>query len=244
MAVTSTKMASRDCGLFELTVLATKKKALRLDYANTITLNMTADTVKAKKRGRDAISFSDPLEGTLEAEIQVYPFELFSILGNTVVGGIRAEMTTLTATEAGKLALPEAPKTNTVYVYAKGNVGGKQIEGTTTGKNFAATTSGDIVVGSKYDVSYIVDDSTMNVVKINDNQELLDYRVDLVVPQKTELGTTAYFHYTCYKATPQRNMEFAFAAEGDPITVKITFDLMTDADDEFVDMYKVDSVTP
>ena len=41
----SKKYASRDCGVFELTNLATSKKALRVDYANTVTLNITADSV-------------------------------------------------------------------------------------------------------------------------------------------------------------------------------------------------------
>ena len=66
----SKKFASRDCGVFELTNLATSKKALRVDYANTVTLNITADSVKAKKRGRDAVTFANPMEGTLESEIQ------------------------------------------------------------------------------------------------------------------------------------------------------------------------------
>ena len=242
----SKKYASRDCGVFELTNLATLKKALRIDYANTVTVNITADTVKAKKRGKNAVVFSDPMEGTLEAEIQVYPFELFSIFGDGTIteGGLRAEMKTITASEAGKLTLPDEPKTGTVFVYAKGDVGGTQIEGTTAAKVFTATTSGQVTVGKKYDVSYIVDDKTMDLVKINDNQELADFRVDAEINQKSEQGTVTPLHITCYKATPQRNLELAFVAEGDPITLKITFDLMSDADDEFVDIYKVNSVTP
>lgn len=240
----SKKYASRDCGVFELTNLATSEKALRIDYANTVTVNITADTVKAKKRGKDAVVFSNPMEGTLEAEIQVYPFELFSIFGDGTIteGGLRAEMKTITASEAGKLTLPEEPKAGTIFVYAKGDVGGTQIEGETAVKVFTATTSDQIVVGKKYDVSYIVDDKTMDLVKINDNQELADFRVDAEINQKSEQGTVTPLHITCYKATPQRNLELAFVAEGDPITLKITFDLMTDADDEFVDVYQIKSV--
>ena len=225
----SKKYASRDCGVFELTNLATSKKALRVDYANTVTLNITADSVKAKKRGRDAVTFANPMEGTLEAEIQVYPFELFSIFGNGTIteGGDRAEMKTITATEAGKLTLPDDPKAGALFVYEKGDVGGTQIE---------------IAVGKKYDVSYIVNDSTLQLVKINDNQELADFRVDAEINQKSEQGVVTPLHITCYKATPQRNIELAFAAEGDPITLKITFDLMTDADDEFVDIYQIKSL--
>lgn len=240
----SKKYASRDCGVFELTNLSTNKKALRIDYANTVTVNITADSVKAKKRGKDAVVFANPMEGTLEAEIQVYPFELFSIFGDGTIttGGDRAEMKSIVATEAGKLTLPEAPKDGTLFVYAKGDVGGTQILGETAAKVFTATTDSEIVAGKKYDVSYIVNDSTMQLVKINDNQELADFRVDAEINQKSEQGSVTPLHITCYKATPQRNIELAFAAEGDPITLKITFDLMTDADDEFVDVYQIQSL--
>lgn len=240
------KYASRDCGVFELTKLSTNQKALRIDYANTVTVNITSDTVKAKKRGKDAVVFTNPMEGTLEAEIQVYPFELFSIFGNGTIteGGDRAEMQTITATAAGKLELADEPKKGTIFVYEKGGVGGTNIEGTSTGKTFSATTAGDIVSGKKYDVSYMVNDSTLQLVKINDNQELTDYRIDAEINQKSEYGDVTPLHITCYKATPQRNIELAFVAEGDPITMKITFDLMTDADDEFVDVYQIKSVTP
>ena len=222
----SKKYASRDCGVFELTNLATSKKALRVDYANTVTLNITADSVKAKKRGRDAVTFSNPIFGN----------------GTITEGGDRAEMKTITATEAGKLTLPDDPKAGALFVYEKGDVGGTQIEGSAAAKVFTATTDSDIVVGKKYDVSYIVNDSTLQLVKINDNQELADFRVDAEINQKSEQGVVTPLHITCYKATPQRNIELAFAAEGDPITLKITFDLMTDADDEFVDIYQIKSL--
>ena len=109
-------------------------------------------------------------------------------------------------------------------------------------KVFTATTDSEIAVGKKYDVSYIVNDSTLQLVKINDNQELADFRVDAEINQKSEQGVVTPLHITCYKATPQRNIELAFEAEGDPITLKITFDLMTDADDEFVDIYQIKSL--
>ena len=241
----SKKYASRDCGVFELTNLATSKKALGVDYANTVTLNITADSVKAKKRGRDAVTFANPMEGTLESEIQVYPFELFSIFGNGTIteGGDRAEMKTLVGGQEGKITLPETPKAGTtVYVFAKGDVGGEQIEGSFNGTEFTATTQSKVTEGKKYDVSYMVADQTMQLVKINDNQELADFRVDAEINQKSEQGVVTPLHITCYKATPQRNIELAFAAEGDPITLKITFDLMTDADDEFVDIYQIKSL--
>ena len=151
-------------------------------------------------------------------------------------------MKTITATEAGKLTLPDQPKDGTLFVYGKGDVGGTQIEGSVAEKVFTATTDSEIAVGKKYDVSYIVNDSTLQLVKINDNQELADFRVDAEINQKSEQGVVTPLHITCYKATPQRNIELAFVAEGDPITLKITFDLMTDADDEFVDIYQIKSL--
>lgn len=237
------KFATRDSGMIELTNLATDLKALRMGYANTITVNITADTVKAKKRGKDAVVFSNPMEGTLEVEMQVFPFEVYSIFGNGTIteGGIRSVVTTIKATEEGKLPIDDGTPKGGVVVYPKDEVGGTKIEGSFAAKAFTATEPSQIEVGKSYDVSYFVEDSDIEVVKINDDQELPDFRADIEITQKPEKGPATPLHITCYKATPQRNIELAFAAEGDPVTLKVTFDLMTDADGEFVDIYKIKS---
>lgn len=238
------KFASRDCGEFMLTNLATNNVDLKVDYANTFNMNITAETTPALKRGRRAVIFSDPMEGTVEVEMQVYPFEVLSILGDGTIidGGDRAIMETITATTAGELDLTDEPKNNTVFVFERGGVGGEQIKGSVTTKKFTATESGDIVVGQSYDVSYFTEDETIERVKINDNLQLSDYRIDAEIPQKSEAGKWVPMHIICYKATPQRNIELSYAAEGDPATLTITFDLLTDANNEFVEMYQVRTV--
>lgn len=238
------KFASRDCGLFQLTNLATAKVNLKVDYANTFNMNISAEQTYATKRGRRAISFSDPMEGTVEAEMQVYPFEVLSLLGDGTIieGGDRAVMETIKASTEGELDLSAEPKNNTVFVFEKGGVGGEQIEGSSATKKFTATSPEKIVVGKSYDVSYFTTDENIERIKINDDLQMPDYRIDAEIPQKSESGDWTPMHIICYKATPQRNIELSYAAEGDPATLTITFDLLTDADGEFVEMYQIKSL--
>ena len=42
-----------------------------------------------------------------------------------------------------------------------------------------------------------------------------------------------------YKATVQRNFELSFSSEGDPATVKMTFDIMEDKDGNWVDFIEL-----
>lgn len=235
------KFASRDCGIFQLTNLDTGKIAIRIDYANTFTLNISADQTYAMKRGRRAIAFSNPMEGTVETEIQVFPFEAISIFGDGTItdGGDRAVLTTIKCTEAGKLTLPDAPNVAGAFVFNKGGVGGTQIEGAVADTVFSATTEADIAVGKSYDVSYYTNDDSIELIKINDNVQVVDYKLEAEILQKSERGKRVPLHITCYKATPQRNIELSFAAEGDPATLKITFDLLEDENEEFVDMYQI-----
>lgn len=236
------KIAARDCGEFQLTNLATKNIDFRVDFANTFNLNISSEVTKAKKRGRNAVNFNDPMEGTVESEMQVFPFEVWSLLGNgtITIGGDRCVITSVKATAEGTLTLPDTPNNNTVFVFDKGGMvpGGERIEGEVSTKTFTATTSTDIVAGKSYDVSYFTHDENMSVVKINDDTQLADYRIDAQIPQKSERGREILMHITCFKATPQRNFELSYAAEGDPVTLTLTFDLSVDEDGEFVDMYQ------
>jgi hypothetical protein len=239
MGVTNTKRASRDCGTTILTNLSTNKVALAIDYANSFTLNITSDTTPALKRGKKAIIFNNPLEGTAALELQVYPFELYSIFGNGSIGdsGIQVHLKSIKATEAGKLDLPTGVVS--LNVYPKGSAGteSEEIKGTKAENTFTATTESDIAVGKKFDVIYTTTGGKS--IKINDELHMPDYKLDTDIVTKNENGEWSAEHIICYKATPQRNIELAYNAEGDPATLTVTFDLLTDSDDEFVEISQI-----
>lgn len=232
----TTKRASRDCGTTVLTNLATGKVALNIDYANSFTLNITSDTTPANKRGKRAIIFQNPMEGTAALEIQVYPFELYQIFGDGTIGegGDFVHAESVKCKTDGELEIPSTAKL--VSAFTKGNVGDEDnmIEGTAASGKFIATTSADIEVGKTYDIVYTAVGG--KTVAINDNLQMPDFKLDTDILTKNEKGVWKMEHITCYKATAQRNIELAYAAEGDPATLTITFDLLNDEDENFVEL--------
>ena len=48
-----------------------------------------------------------------------------------------------------------------------------------------------------------------------------------------------WMRLTAYKASPQRNFEISFASDGDPSSVTLTCDLMTDRDGNVLDMVEI-----
>lgn len=231
----TTKRASRDCGTTVLTNLGTGKVDLNLDFANNFNLSITSDTVAALKRGKKAIIFQNPMEGTVSLEMQVYPFELYKIFGDGTIGtgGDYVHAESVKCTEAGKLTVPENVKS--LEVYSRGNVGEEdgKIEGEAVSGVFTATTADDLVVGTYYDIVYAAVGGKN--IAINDNLQMPDYKLDTDIITKNELGVWTTEHITCYKATAQRNLEMSYAAEGDPATLTITFDLAIDENENFVE---------
>lgn len=232
----TTKRASRDCGTTVLTNLATGKVDLNIDFANSFTMNITSDTVAALKRGKKAIVFQNPMEGTVALEIQVWPFELYTIFGDGTIGegGDFVHAESIKCKEAGKLEVPKNVKA--LEVFSRGNVGAEdgKIDGSSTDGTFTATTADDIVKGKVYDIVYVATGG--KTVAINDNLQMPDYKLDTDILTKNEVGVWKMEHITCYKATAQRNIELAYAAEGDPATLTITFDLLVDEDENFVEL--------
>ena len=232
----TTNRASRDCGTTILTNLATNKVAMNLDYANSFTMNITSDTTPAMKRGKRCIVFQNPMEGTVALEMQVYPFELYSIFGDGTIGtgGDYVHAESIKCTEAGSLTIPASVKS--VQVFKRGNVGedDAEIKGNVAATTFTATTTEDIKVGVVYDVIYVATGG--KVIAINDELQMPDFKLDTDIVTKNEKGVWTTEHITCYKATAQRNIELAYAAEGDPATLTITFDLLIDENNNFVEL--------
>ena len=240
----STNRASRDCGRTILKNLATGKFDLDIDTANSFTLNITSDTTPANKRGKRAIIFQKPMEGTVALELEVYPFEIYKMFGDGTVitqTGDYPHADSVKCREAGVLAVPENVKS--LQVYSKGNLGQEdaEIEGTVEGTKFTATTASEIAVGSTYDIVYMAQGG--KAIAINDDLQMSDYKLDTDIITKDELGVWSTEHVTCYKSTAQRNIELAYTADGDPASLTITFDLLTDENGDFVEIMTPESAS-
>lgn len=237
--------------------LKTMAPFLEFDEANTTTAGLTGDSVYAMAKGTRKIAFQNPLEGTMTIEAQVYPFKFFSLLsdGTMESDAIYPKHETLAAVEAGKIGLTITGGTimaDSVFVYPEDKYGDESavIEGAFANGYFTATTSGDIAVGTKYEVGMLVS-KTSGVKRITFNNDKLprDYYITMRTLDKDEEGAYTPFLMIAHKASIQRNLELSFASEGDPATVTLTFDILEDKDGNYFDIIEVPeeveiSVTP
>jgi hypothetical protein len=222
----------------DIRILKTMQPFLFFDTANTTTAGLTGDAVYAMKKGTKAIAFQNPIEGTLTIEAQVVPFKFFAMLSDGVVENtaMKAVKKTIKATSAGSLSVPGA-HAGTVYVFAEGDFGGTEIEGTFASDTFTATTAEDIVADTNYEVGYITTKTTgIQKVSFNNKKIPRDYFITMSTLEKAEDGTMIPFIITAYKATINRDFEMSFNSEGDPISYSATYSLLEDKDGNVMDI--------
>ena len=216
--------ANRQVCDVDIRILKTMQPFLFFDTANTTTAGLTGDAVYAMKKGTKAIAFQNPIEGTMTLEAQVVPFKFYALLSDGVIETEAAYATkkTVKATEAGKLAVADA-KAGSVFVYKSGEFGDEPIKGTYAEGTFTATTAGDIVADTEYEVGYIVvKDTGVKKVSFNNKKIPNDYFITMSTLDKDEVGVLTPFIMTAYKASVQRDFELSFSSEGDPATMTLT----------------------
>ena len=230
--------ANRQCADVDIRVLKTMAPFLFFDTANTTTAGLSGDSVYAMKKGVRAIAFHNPIEGTMTIEAQVMPFKAYSLFSDGTIDTTAAYAVkkTIKCTVAGELDIVGA-KAGTVFVYASGEFGNTQIAGTYASNKFTATTESDIAVDAEYEVGYIVE-KTANVRKVSFNNKKVpkDYYITMSTVDKSEDDTLVPFIMTAYKASIQRNFELSFSSEGEPASIKITFDLLENKDGNVLDL--------
>lgn len=239
-------MANRQCCDLDIREYSTNKPWMFADFCNTTTSGFTGDSVYATKKGSRAIAFPNPIQGTMSLTFQCHPFKIYALLSDgtistTAIVPVRKEVV---CTEAGKLTVSgEVAIDGTVYVYAKDDFGGIEIEGTaavTTDTVFTATTPTDIAVDTTYLVCYLVNKSTgVKSIQFNNKKVPKDYRITQETLDKDENGNLVPIKITAYKATIQRSLDLSFASEGDPASITLTFDVLEDKDGNVLDMVEI-----
>lgn len=210
--------------------LKTKKPFMKFDTANTTTAGLSSDSVYAMAKGSRKIAFTNPLEGTLSVEAQVYPFKFFSLFSDGVIDttAAYADTQTVECATAGELPLtmPEngTIAAGTVFAYPEDSFGDDSvaITGTYATNKFTATTAGDVVVGKKYTVGYVVNRTGVKKISFNNKKMPRDYYITMSTLDKDEDGLYTPFRIVAYKATIQRNFELSFSSEGDPASITAT----------------------
>ena len=230
--------ANRQVCDVDIRVLKTMAPFLFFDTANTTTAGLSGDSVYAMKKGTRAIAFHNPIEGTMTIEAQVMPFKAYALFSDGTIDSVAtfAVKKTITCGTAGQLSVPNAVA-GTVFVYAAGEFGNSPIAGTYSAGTFTATTTGQIAVGSEYEVGYLVTKSTgVKKVSFNNKKVPKDYFITMSTLDKGEDDSLTPFIMTAYKASIQRTFELSFSSEGDPASVTITFDLMEDKNGNILDI--------
>lgn len=238
--------ANRQVCDVDIRILKTMAPFLNFDTANTTTAGLSGDSAYAMAKGSRRIAFANPLEGTMSIEAQVYPFKFFALLsdGEIETTAAYAASQTITATDAGKLAIEVKNgtiTTGTVFAYPADAFGDEAalIEGTFADGTFTATTASEIAVGTAYKVGYIVNRTGVKKITFNNKRLPKDYFITMTTVDKDEEGMLTPFVMTAYKASIQRNFELSFSSEGDPASVTLTFDLMEDKDGNIFDMVEL-----
>lgn len=235
-------MANRQCCDLDIRDYKTKAPFMYADFCNTTTMGFSSDAVFAMKKGAKFIKFDNPMDGTVGMEFQVHPFKVFSMLsdGEIETSAVVARKEVITATEAGKLTLPNAPIAGTVFVYAEDDFGGVAIEGTVADSVFTATTADEIVVDTAYAVGYL-EEKTSGVKKVAFNNKKIPkyFYVQMSTLDKDENGELVPMRITCYKGSPQRSLDLSFSSEGEPASVKISMDCLEDEDGNVLDMIEI-----
>lgn len=237
---TDLNMANRQCCDLDIRDYKTKAPWMYADFCNTTTANISADAVFANKKGAKCIKFDNPLEGTITMEFQVSPFRIYAMLsdGEIETSAVIARRESVTGEDGGVLNLTKTPMAGSVF--AVDPVTGKTIEGTVVDKKFTAKTTSDIVADTTYEVAYL-ESKTTGVKKVSFNNKKVpkDFFIQMVTNNRDENGDEVAMRLTAYKASPQRNFEISFASDGDPSSVTLTCDLMTDRDGNVLDMVEI-----
>lgn len=224
--------------------LKTKKPFLNFVTANTTTTGISADSVYARAKGSNRVSFPNSPDGTLTIEAQVYPFKMYALFsdGTIATDGVYGEAVTITATAAGSLTVPTPAdgtiQAGSVFAYPEERFGDDNAVITGTYAN-GVFTSDAIQQGSTYEVGYIINRTNIKRVSFNSKKTPKDYFITMSTLDKDEEGVLTPFKQVFYKATPQRNFNLALSSDGDPATLTVTFDLLEDRHGDFVDMIEI-----
>lgn len=231
---------------------------LRVDYANTTALGLDGNTAYAKggKGAPRRIAFDGEKTGTVKFETQIQPFKLYSLISGAEIGTtatlIEREVVTCGAT--GVLNIKYSPTATSINVFSETDDCGTVYVGTwasaaatspATGYDITFTAgSGEsrtIASASKYIVYYLRSATTgIKSLSIKDTTFPKDFVAYGSTLYKTEGGEELEYKWIAYKCHPQNAMEISFSNSGDPATLTVNCELLSDSDGNILDMILIE----
>ncbi len=229
--------------------LKTGAPYMKYDLANTTGLNLTSDNVYAMGHGARKVAFQNPLEGELTLSCQCLPYKMLALYSDGIIDQDATYLMTSTikCATAGELPLAVSDGTivaGTVFVYPEGQIGDGAIAGTFAGGKFTATTAVDLAVGTSYDVTFAVTRETgVQKIVLNNKRLPKDVSIQMDTFYKQSDGTLIPYRIIVHKATIARNCNLSFSSEGDPQTIDMSFTVLTDDNEDFVDIIEITEET-
>ena len=235
-------MANREVCDLTFVNYKTKIPFLFCDYANTTATDLTGETVYAYggKGYSPRITFTGKRGGTLKIEMQLQPFQIYSLATGadieTSASFIKKETAT-TTTESPTITLTGTPATgSTVNVFQTGTLT-TVVPATISGQTVTLTTP----TPGTYDVYYIEAIST-NVKKLTVKSTTFPktFTVYGDTVDVSESGEVLPYKMIYHKCVPQPGITMSFSNSGDPGTLTVTADLLADSNNDIVSMILIE----
>ena len=233
-------MANREVCDLIFVDYATKKPFLNLDFANVTTTELTGENVYAYggKGHPKRVSFSGEKGGTLTIETQIQTVKLWQLVTGGEVSKTSKFMTReeLTVGTGGNtVTLSDVPIAGTVVIYKADDDCGTELQNTVETK--AVTLNDTLTEGDKV-IAYYIKELKDKVERINIKSTSFpkNFTVYGDTIMKTEDDEVLPMKMTIYKCAPQSNISLGFSNNGDPESVTITADLMSDENDDMLDL--------
>lgn len=237
-------MANREVCDLIFVDYSTKKPFLNLDFANVSTTELTGESVFAYggKGHPKRVQFSGERGGTITIETQIQTVKLWQLITGGEVTKSAKFVTRIEAVvddEGTGISLNDIPVAGSVVVYKADDDCGTELACTVADKSITLTTA--LTAGDKVVVYYMKEVSDgvqrINIKSTSFPKNFIVYG-DTVM--KTEDDEVLPYKLTAYKVAPQSNMSLSFSNNGDPGSITITCDLMSDSDDNMLDLVLIE----
>lgn len=224
----------------------TKKPFLNLDFANVSTTELTGESTFAYggQGHPKRIQFSGERGGTITIETQIQTVKLWQMItggeiSKTAKFVTRKELAVGAGGTSVTIPTEDTVVAGSVVVYKATDDCGEELACSVSGKDITLTealTEGDMVI------VYYMKEVTEGVQRINVKSTSFPkaFVVYGETVMKTEDDEVLPYRLVAYKCAPQPTMSMSFSNTGDASTLSITCDLMSDQDDNILDLILIE----
>lgn len=227
------KKTANKCGVnFTLRDYVSGAPYLYFDFINEYAEDIKRDRSFATggQKAANLVGFDGNITGTVKISTQIIPIELIALAaaGKVESGAELSVREVIKVTEAGKITLTDEPVAGTLYVYKLENdCSGEPVATTATAK---AVTIENAKTGEKYVAYYFKTSETAQKVVFNEGNTSDFYTIDGYTKLKDTDGLDSMEYVKGYKVQPQQAITLTYNGGSDPISLDVTFDLLTDDD--------------